>query len=256
MAVLTKTNHMKKLIIIQNDYPGTGKSTLSLCIHRYLSEYGVHHRHLTLAEDGASLTSGATQLDADALTPRQFLAEIDMAPITVLEIGTGLGEFFNKFYQASELENILNEAGVEVSVVLPVTADQESFDTVIEAAEIYSDNAEYLIAHLVTSSYDEDDKVWDTSYAARVMDMFEAVELHIPEITFHLELGLERMSLNDALQTSQAEDRLGKEFTKWHRRVMGQVDSARQYLFGDAFRPTIVPKTPSKPVRKTKLAAA
>ncbi len=29
-------NTMKKLIIIQNDYPGTGKSTLALCLQRYL----------------------------------------------------------------------------------------------------------------------------------------------------------------------------------------------------------------------------
>jgi hypothetical protein len=87
-----------------------------------------------------------------------------------------------------------------LSVVLPVTADRESFDSVTEAAEVFSDNAEYLIAHLVTSCYDEDDKVWDTSYAARVMDMFEAVELHIPEITFQLELSTEHMSLDCALQ--------------------------------------------------------
>jgi hypothetical protein len=60
------------------------------------------------------------------------------------------------------------------------------------------------------------------------MDMFEAVELHIPEITFQIELSTERMSLDDALQQHDAEERLGKEYTKWHRRVMGQVDSARQ----------------------------
>jgi hypothetical protein len=88
------------------------------------------------------------------------------------------------------------------------------------------------------------------------MDMFEAVELHIPEITFHLELSAERMSLDNALQNGDAEERLGKEYTKWQRRVMGQVDSARQYLFGEAFRPTMAPK-PVKPVRKirSKLAA-
>ena len=60
----------------------------------------------------------------------------------------------------------------------------------------------------------------------------------------------------DFFVEDDAEERLGKEYTKWHRRVMGQVDSARQYLFGDAFRPTMAPK-PAKTVRKskTKLAA-
>ncbi|MFO1485946.1 MAG: hypothetical protein U1F71_21475 [Verrucomicrobiaceae bacterium] len=247
---------MKKLILIQNDYPGTGKSTLALCFHRYLQQFGVPHQMLSLVEEDAPANSGFTPMDVSSLTPREFFAHVDASPLTVLDIATGLGEYFNKFYQSSELDHIFNEAGIELSVVLPVTADRESFDSVIEAAEVFSDNAQYLIAHLVTSCYDEDDKVWDTSYAARVMDMFEAVELHIPEITFHLELSTEHMSLDHALQQSAAEERLGKEYTKWHRRVMGQVDSARQYLFGDAFRPTVAPK-PAKAVRKprTKIAA-
>ena len=247
---------MKKLILIQNDYPGTGKSTLALCFQRYLQQYGVTHQLLSLTEEDSHPHMGATALDASSLTPRAFLAHVDASPLTILDVSTGLGEFFNKFYQGSEMDQILQSAGVAVSVVLPVTVDRESFDSVIDAAEVYSDNVEYLIAHLVTSCYDEDDKVWDTSYAARVMDMFEAVELHIPEITFQAELSAERMSLDCALQHDDAEERLGKEYTKWHRRVMGQVDSARQYLFGDAFRPTMTPK-PAKLVRKgkSKLAA-
>ena len=245
---------MKKLIIIQNDYPGTGKSTLSLCLQRYLGQYGVDHRLLSLSEDNEEPAPGVVQLDADALTPRSFLAQIDLSPLTILEVGTGHGEFFNQFFQSSELDTILYEAGVEMTVVLPVTADQESFEMVTQAAEVYSDNAEYLIAHLVTSSYDEDDKVWDTSYAARVMDMFEAVELHIPEITFHTELSSSRMNLDQALQVTDADERLGKEFIKWNRRVMSQVESARQYLFGDAFLPTIMP-TPAKPVRRSRARA-
>lgn len=245
---------MKKLILIQNDYPGTGKSTLALCLHRYLQHHGVPHQRCTLTEDD-TVPEGVISLDASSLTPRNFLATIDASPLTVLDVASGLGEYFGKFYQGGEMEQILHEAGVAVSVVLPVTADRESFDSVIEAAEIYSDNVEYLIAHLVTSCYDEDDKSWDVSYAARVMDMFEAVELHIPEITFHLELSNERMSLDGALGQGDAEERLGKEYVKWSRRVMGQIDSARQYLFGEAFRPTLAPK-PAKPARKSKAKLA
>jgi hypothetical protein len=181
------------------------------------------------------------------------MAQVESSPLTVLDVSTGLGEFFNKFYQGCEMERLLAAAGVALSVVLPVTVDRESFDSVTEAAEVYSDNAEYLIAHLVTSCYDEDDKVWDTSYAARVMDMFEAVELHIPAITFHEELSARHLSLDEALQLDNAEECLGKEYTRWHRRVTGQVESARQYLFGEAVRPTMAPKTEvSRQVRKSR----
>jgi len=63
------------------------------------------------------------------------------------------------------------------------------------------------------------------------------------------------MNLDSALQHGDAEERLGKEYIKWDRRVMGQIDSARQYLFGEAFRPTLAPK-PVKTARKAKAKTA
>ena len=75
---------MKKLILIQNDYPGTGKSTLSLCLTRHLEQYGVDHRLLSLVEEGASASPGSIVLDPDSLTPRSFMAQVDASPITIL----------------------------------------------------------------------------------------------------------------------------------------------------------------------------
>ena len=243
---------MKKLILIQNDYPSTGKSTLAHCCARYLQEYGAPHQLLSLVDDAGNDTSGRV-FDASTLTADSLLDKLDESPVTILEVATGMGEFFQKLYQNEQLDLILSEASVSLSVVIPVTSEHDSFDSVLEAAEVYSDNAEYTIAHLITSSYEDDDKVWDTSYAARVMDMFEAVELYIPEIGMHLEMELRahHASLDDALMDPQADEHFGKDFTKWMGRVMGQLDSARQYLFGEAFRPTTAPK----PVKKTRAKA-
>lgn len=242
---------MKKLILIQNDYPSTGKSTLAHCCSRYLNQYGAPHQLLSLVDDAGEDRTGRV-FDATSLTVDNLLDRLEECPVTILEVATGMGEFFEKLYQNEQLDVVLNEASVSLSVVLPVTSDHDSFDSVLEAAEVYSDHAEYTIAHLITSSYEDDDKVWDTSYAARVMDMFEAVELYIPEIGMHLETELRsrHASLNDALLDPMADEHFGKDFTKWMGRVMGQVDSARQYLFGEAFRPTTAPKpTPTKKTR-------
>jgi hypothetical protein len=35
-------------------------------------------------------------------------------PLTILDVGTGLGEFFNKFYHGTEMDQILQEAGIAV----------------------------------------------------------------------------------------------------------------------------------------------
>ncbi|HYF36347.1 MAG TPA: hypothetical protein VD994_13715 [Prosthecobacter sp.] len=240
---------MKKLIVLLNDYPGTGKSTLARCFSRFLNQYGAAQQFASLVEDAEEgPADGELRLDANYLTPMGFMDLLDRSPITILEVATGMGNFFSRFYQNHGLDHALADSGVATSVVLPVTSDSDSFDSVIEAAEVYSDHVEYLIAHLITSSYEDDDKVWDTSYAARVMDMFEAVELHIPEITFQVELELrnQHLDLAEALQTPDAEERLGKDFGKWLKRVMLQVDSTRQYLFGDAFKPLTAPKSERK----------
>lgn len=241
---------MKKLILLLNDYPSTGKSTLARCFSHYLNRFGVSHQLKTLVEETES-DDDDSLLDASRITPRSFLQMVDESPITVLEVTTGQGDFFAKFYSNHSLEALLDEAGVSLSVVLPVTSESESFDSVIEAAETFSDHAEYLIAHLVTSSYEEDDKVWDRSYAARVMDMFEAVELHIPEVGFQIEheLHARHLELSEVLLDASIQESLGKDFAKWQDRVLGQVESARQYLFGEAFRPTLQPRPLVKKAR-------
>ncbi len=250
--------NMKKLILIQNDYPGTGKSTLAQCFSHYLRQFGVEHQMLSLREEDEEVLPGTVLLETANLTAREFLAQLDESPLTIMDIETGAGEFFHRFYEANEIENILGEAGISLSVVLPVTSERESFDSVTHAAEIYSDNAEYLIAHLVTSSYEDDDKVWDGSYAARVMDMFEAVELHIPEVGYQIEMQLRgrHLDLAEALMHPEETELLGKDFTKWMTRVQGQIESSRQFLFGDAFRPTIAVLPPKKKSRSRKAAKA
>jgi hypothetical protein len=247
---------MKKLILIQNDYPSTGKSTIARCFSRYLGQYGVSHQMKTLVDD----TSNGDQedcIDSTRLSRRSFMETLQNKPITILEVATGLGEFFHKFYQNHQLEMALHEAGITLSVVLPVTSDGDSFDSVIESAEVFSDHAEYLIAHLITSSYEDDDKIWDCSYAARVMDMFEAVELYIPEVSFQVDMALrsDHKELSEVLLGNIPAEDLGKDFVKWHNRVMSQIDSARQYLFGEAFKPTTQPKLEDKKSRLKARAA-
>lgn len=234
---------MKRLILIQNDTPGTGKSTLTRCLQRYLNRHGVEHQIVNLVSESDPLALHPV-IEAEELSGAGFIEFLDRSAISIVEIESGLGEFFAHFYQANDLENVLAGIGCQLSVVLPVSSEPDTFDSVIRAAECYSDAAEYTIAHLVTGSYDDDDSAWDRSYAARVMDLFEALELHIPEIGFQLEMELRahHVELAEALAEPDAEDIFGREFAQWLTRVMSQVESARRYLFGDAFLPKAAPR--------------
>lgn len=246
---------MKKLILIQNDYSGTGKTTLSRCISRYLKHHKAQFQTVVLSESEADAGSAQAWMDPTHLSVRDLVAHLDDAPITILEVATGLADVFCKFYQSQELQDLLHEIGVEMTVVLPVTSERDSHESVIQAAETFSDNVQYVIAHLITSSYEEDDHDWDRSYAARVMDMFEAVELHIPELGFQVEhiLRAQHNDLANALLEENPQETYGKDFAKWYNRVEGQIDSARPYLFGDDFKPVYTP-APKKRGRKPAVA--
>ena len=243
---------MKKLILIQNDYSGAGKTTLSRCMTRYLDHHKTQHQTLVLSDSEHDAAGAKAWIDPSSFNLNDLVGHLDTAPITVLEIATGLGDYFSRFYQGHELSEMLHEMGVEMTVVIPVTSEPDSHDAVVDAAETYSDNVQYAVAHLVTSSYEDDDETWDRSYAARVMDMFEAVELQIPELGFQAEhlLRAKHSDLAQALLEENPEEHYGKDFTKWYSRVESQIDSARTFLFGDDFVAIAAP-----PVKKSRKMA-
>jgi len=240
---------MKKLILIQNDFSGAGKSTVVRLLRRYLGQHHVEHQFVMLDEEESSIEPDALYINPGPASVGRIINTIDSCPVTIMEVATGLGEMVMKLYERHEMFNLLSELGVETTVIVPVTNDTESFDAVTVAAEIYSDNVQYLIAHSCTSAYDEDDGSWDSSYAARVMDMFEAVELRFPAATVEMESAFRAQHTD--LSCSLLEDDVagfGKDYPKWLRRAIGQVETARQYLFGDAFRSLL--DTTAEPERK------
>ena len=249
---------MKKLILIQNDFSGAGKSTVVRLLRRYLGQHNVPHRFIVLDEEESSIEPDALYLNPSHSAIAELTAHVDDNAITVVEVATGMGEIFAKLYEQHELYNILPEMEVEITIVLPVTNSPESFDAVTEAAEIFSDNVQYLIAHNTTSAYDDDDGAWDSSYAARVMDMFEAVELRFPEAGAEMENAFRACHTNlpTSLLEAAPETLFGKEYTKWLKRSMGQVEAARQYLFGDNFRPLAEVATATRRPRAKALVKA
>lgn len=250
---------MKRLILIQNDYPSAGKTTLAESLHQFLKSYCVAHHRLALVE-AADDTLPLKQIEAASLRRSTFIAELDRSDLVIMEIESGLAEHFGAFYKRNELEHLLPELGFDLAVMVPVTSDRESFDGVTEAAETYSDAAQYLIVHTPTGScYDADERAWDRSYAARVMDMFEAADLDMPAAPESLELKLKlaHCDLPKVLGKTTLEPDLQQETSKWFRRVCSQIETARGYLFGDTFRPTIAiaPEPRRRSRAKAKAAA-
>jgi hypothetical protein len=245
---------MKRLILIQNDYAGAGKTTLAQCFDHYLNLHRVPHHNAVLREV-ADANCPRSQVEADELTLPTFIGLLDKSDLLVLEIESGMTDLFYDFYEKHELPNLLNEMGWDMTTVVPVTSEEESFDSVTTAAEVFSDCAQYFVVHTPTSSfYDDESRAWERSHAARVMDMFEAVDMHMPSAPPPLEfqLKIRHMELFEAVQVTDADPTLHAEVIKWLRKFDAQLDVARKYVFGDSFRPEIRVLPAKEHVRKSR----
>src|SRR6476661_9440108 len=80
--VVSTVNIMKKLIVLQNDYPATGKSTLARCFSRFLHQYGVSHHFASLVEDAEGAENDQI-LDSSFLTPMAFMDMVEANDITI-----------------------------------------------------------------------------------------------------------------------------------------------------------------------------
>jgi hypothetical protein len=243
---------MKRLILIQNDYAGAGKTTLAQCFDHYLNMHRVAHHNAVLTE-ASDATRTRSQIDADELKLPVFIGLLDKSDLLIFEIETGMTDLFYSFYEKYELANILPELGWDVTVVAPVTSEDESFDSVSTAAEVFSDCAQYFVVHTPTSSfYDDESIAWERSHAARVMDMFEAVDMNMPPAPPSLEyqLKIRHVELHEAIEVTDADPALHTEVAKWFRKVTAQLDTAKKYLFGDAFRPEILVLPTKETARK------
>jgi hypothetical protein len=250
---------MKKLIIIQNDFPQAGKTSLAQSMHSYLENHRVPH-HSVLLTESHDESRNVAQIEAEELSMSSLIKHLDRSELVIMEIETGLSGHFNKFFDKNELGLVLSEMDFAVTVAVPVTGEEESFEGVIAAAEAFSDDAQYLIVHTPSSSfYDDDERLWEHSYAARVMDMFEAADVDMPPTSDLLEamLAAKHTDLTSAMVDKDPDQALAAEITKWNRRAAGQIDSVRKYAFGDGFRPGIVftPAEEPKKVRKPRSKA-
>ena len=245
---------MKRLILIQNDYAGAGKTTLAQCFDHYLNMHRVPHHNAVLTET-SDPSRVRSQIDAAGLALSSFTGLLSQGDLLILEIETGMTDLFYAFYDRHELANLLPEMGWDVTVVVPVTSEEESFDGVTTAADVFSDCAQYFIVHTPTSSfYNDESRAWERSHAARVMDMFEAVDMNMPAAPDSLEFQLKvrHTELPEVIEISEEDPVLHTEVAKWFRKVGAQLDTAKKYVFGDAFRPEIHVAPTKEHARKTR----
>lgn len=173
---------MKKLILVANDSPHTGKSLISALLSFYLQRRGIPHHHIQSDEDN--------NLDKDRLffdllyepDAAELIEAIDQHPATIYDIPSGQSQEFLEFFTEKELPSTLEELEVEMTLLCPVDGSESSLDSLIELGASLGDLSDIVIAHnsALSESYMKD--YWAGSEAEAALEGTEVRHLQIPDL--------------------------------------------------------------------------
>jgi hypothetical protein len=127
---------------------------------------------------------------------------------------------------------LLAELEAELTVVLPVNRESEGFAGILELAETFSDDADYLVVHTPVKA--ELESEFERSEAARALEYLGAMEIEMPEIDAGLLKAVEEdagMRLAAALgKRDQLPRGLRSKLHDWEVRFSGEFAEAEEFL--------------------------
>lgn len=252
---------MKKLILVTNDLPAAGKTTLSeILVHTLSSEeYQTAHVATHSSDDADDRLSSSAEAilwdfaeDTNLATPISLLDNHD---VVIIDVGTGDIADFHDYSERTQLCDYLGELGVELTIALPFDGSADQHESLIEIAESFSDNADYLLVNHGETEKEE----WDGSYAQKVMSYLGVVEITAPTPKDALVNGLEEadVPLHHALADhSNLPKNIRAALSKWEKEFTAIIkNEARGVIFpeGEGSRVLGLTEQP-KAAKKTKTA--
>ncbi|MGY8643983.1 MAG: hypothetical protein ACKVJU_23175 [Verrucomicrobiales bacterium] len=182
---------MKKLIVVANDIESSGKSTVSRAIASHLTNLEINC---------ALISSDERELDRgfkgefwdfqDDMEVSQLIFNLDRYDVVVLDVQSGMARVWAEFCEENEIDDLLNEMDVEMTMVIPCNESERSNEEVVDLAEIFSDQTDYVIAHLPLEVLGSREVAWKGSGAAKAVKYLGAYEANMPEIGAALKTAL------------------------------------------------------------------
>ncbi len=176
---------MKKLILVINDLGRVGKSSCALVLHEHLRRKGVENLHVTTDGAGAAIElhgdDTTDHLDLmDGVTPSDIIGLIDRAGVVIMDVHTDGGALLGEFFAEQEIATLLAELEAELTIVVPANDETEGFAGMLEIAEIFSDDADYVVVRTpVRADFPGD---FENSEAAKALDYLGAISVDMPEV--------------------------------------------------------------------------
>jgi len=223
---------MKKLIVVVNDLERSGKSSVARAITHHLSTLEVNHLAVTSNEmDMTDTFTGEFWDLEDQFDLSLMIGAIDNHDAIVLDVHTGAARVWGELCEEHDLENLLAELDTEMTLVVTDTRTERCNEEICDIAELFADQADYIIAHLPGDERTE--MVWKGSLAAKALKYLGGTEVEIPAPSDDLKTGLStaEVELAKALNNPAGLPRFTEvPLTQWLERTSVSLNNAREYL--------------------------
>lgn len=225
---------MKKLLVVLNDLEGSGKSTVARTLSHYLADTGVRHALIVSDErDAESGLNGEFWDIEDEMEMSQLIRTLDRNDAVVIDVASGAARNWADFCESEELDAVLSEMDVEMTLIIPEHRSERCHEEIVDLAELFSDQADYVVVHLPIEPKGSVEEKWKGGYAAKAMNYLGALEVTLPALGSDLETALESSDLGMGQALGQVEELprfLEVQVTEWREKAIQGCERASEYL--------------------------
>ncbi|MDF1823354.1 MAG: hypothetical protein P1U68_01860 [Verrucomicrobiales bacterium] len=226
---------MKKLIVVVNDLERSGKSALARAIAHHLNESEVKNLLVTSNEmDMSDSYQGEFWDLEDQFDVSLLIGALDNFDAIVLDVHTGAARNWGEFCENEDLENLLAELDAEMTMVIPNNQSERCNEEISDLAEIFADQADYVVAQLPG---DDRSVKWKASPAEKALRYLGASEVSFPGMTDDLVTALEtsEVAFANALNNPSELPRFAEvQVTQWLEKANEALIAGQDYLLPEA----------------------
>lgn len=226
---------MKKLIVVVNDLERSGKSTLARTLAHHLKAEDIKHLLVTSNEmDMTDSFPGEFWDLEDQFEVSQLISAIDRHEAVVVDVHTGAARNWGDLFESEDLENLLAEIDAEMTLVIPNNRSERCNEEICDLAEIFADQANYVIVHLPGDGRNE--LKWKGSPAEKAIRYLGATNVEFPAISDELVTALENadLELPEALNKPSALPRFAEvQVSQWIERASESLSVGNEHLIPD-----------------------
>ncbi len=171
---------MKKLILVANDAPQSGKTSFVRVLEQHYERKGIATRTLYTDADVAPDERAFWDLEDD-LNPQRLMTWVDENDVTILDVSCGSSTLMADLFADHDLFEQLLEFEAELCIAVTANDTEAAIAGSVALGEGFSDNANYILLRNPYCDPTETPGDWSGSYGEKVMRYLGALEIDVPE---------------------------------------------------------------------------